>query len=297
MDDRRFDNLTRWMARPPSRRAFLRGLTGGLLGASLALVGGDRAEARCFRQRRRCRYHRQCCSGRCREGACAACPNGKTACGGACVDTRTSAAHCGGCDAPCATSCVDGVCLPCARDADCPPPRGGSARCVDNVCAAACDDGDQRVCGAAPGVCQSCCGDDDCPTDSGQVCQNGACACPSDRPRVCSGVCRECCNDLQCPRGRLCLDNRCVQNSGTCPNRDNGCPPSQPDGCNGDAGCSCFRLPSGVVCAKLVDRGCGCTSDAQCALGLGGIPDAFCLRGCPGCAEGLGRCYGLCRAA
>jgi hypothetical protein len=42
----------------------------------------------------------------------APCDSGWDRCDGACVDTTTDPAHCGGCDQPCATVCEDSACLP-----------------------------------------------------------------------------------------------------------------------------------------------------------------------------------------
>ncbi|MFO0561300.1 MAG: hypothetical protein U0269_24995 [Polyangiales bacterium] len=61
------------------------------------------------------------------------CPLGQTSCGGACVDTLTNSAHCGGCNRPCPVGqgCANGTCT-----MDCAAPRqrclvGGAMVCVD----------------------------------------------------------------------------------------------------------------------------------------------------------------------
>jgi endo-1,4-beta-D-glucanase Y len=50
------------------------------------------------------------------------CGAGQAECGGSCVDTLVNAAHCGGCDKPCATgsTCMDGKCSMGTRPAGCP---------------------------------------------------------------------------------------------------------------------------------------------------------------------------------
>ena len=65
MDNRHFDALARAVAGGASRRSILRGLLGGALAGVPALGGGREAAAGCFKQGRRCRYDRQCCSGLC----------------------------------------------------------------------------------------------------------------------------------------------------------------------------------------------------------------------------------------
>lgn len=49
------------------------------------------------------------CSG---ESCPEECPAGQTSCGGTCVDTLSSSAHCGACDSPCDGTCSEGVCQP-----------------------------------------------------------------------------------------------------------------------------------------------------------------------------------------
>lgn len=76
MDAERFDTIARGIAASLPRRRLLRGLLAGAV-AGLFGPGGEEAAAGPgnFVGGRRCRYDRQCCSGRCREGVCAGPPN------------------------------------------------------------------------------------------------------------------------------------------------------------------------------------------------------------------------------
>jgi hypothetical protein len=55
------------------------------------------------------------------------CRDGLERCGGACVDTRADAEHCGECDAPCAAVCQAGACV----DACAAPLSACGGACVD----------------------------------------------------------------------------------------------------------------------------------------------------------------------
>jgi hypothetical protein len=84
------------------------------------------------------------------------CPPPRAACGGGCVDTSLSLAHCGGCDRRCATgeACVGGVCR-----ASCAAPRSTCAgACVDTMT-------DTANCGGCGRGCAA-----------GQTCSAGTCA-------------------------------------------------------------------------------------------------------------------------
>lgn len=172
------------------------------------------------------------------------CGGTTTACGGTCVDTATDDAHCGGCEAPCATGtyCSGGVCtLNCGAgqtacngtcqltvsDAlhcgGCGLPCGLGQFCDDGACAAACTgtlcplvsgvdacvhlDRNPQHCGACGATCQA-----------GQECSNGICvaSCPAGRTR-----CGDQCVDVRstashcgsctqaCAEGVACVDGAC----------------------------------------------------------------------------------------
>jgi hypothetical protein len=149
MDGIRFDDLTRTLAQPVSRRRVIRG---GL--ASIALAFGVRratAEAHtdCPDQElcgnKCCPQGSECCGSTCLTpqkaqtdpkncGACGnvcpanavcsggacVCPSGQTACGAHCVDTNTDPHNCGACGHNCSAGdiCVDGHCY-CTDSATC----------------------------------------------------------------------------------------------------------------------------------------------------------------------------------
>ncbi len=145
MDADHFDHLTRTLAAPASRRAALKGLTAGVLGVALGLLGIGETDAThygCRHVGKACRRDRQCCSSRCRgpkgaetcqahhEGTCTPakdfCVIGETGCsGGACACFRTT----GG-----ANFCAGGggPCMACSTDRECELAIGvGGAACVE----------------------------------------------------------------------------------------------------------------------------------------------------------------------
>jgi hypothetical protein len=127
-------------------------------------------------------------------GRCA-CPLGQTRCGDACVDTLTSAMHCGACGTVCPAgqSCMAGRCA-------CPPGQlscGG--RCTDTAV-------DIMNCGACGVTCSA-----------GQSCVAGRCACPLGQS-LCAGRCVDTSTDTMncgacgsaCAPGQACLAGRCA---------------------------------------------------------------------------------------
>jgi hypothetical protein len=121
-------------------------------------------------------------------------------CGGSCVDTRYDPAHCGACDAPCATT----------------------ERCNDGTCASACGVGTMDCSGVCrdvaidPANCGSC--GNPCNVAAGEVCRDGGCGivCPGGTEN-CGGSCvdtqssRSHCGGcmMPCPMGEACFDGVC----------------------------------------------------------------------------------------
>jgi hypothetical protein len=103
------------------------------------------------------------------------CPEGTTACGGACVNTRTDPTNCGTCGTHCRVneSCIDGVCACSSSNAGicptgftcCLPQFGGGCACGSSptfIDPATCDDvatcpTNTIACSGAPGTCRTCC--------------------------------------------------------------------------------------------------------------------------------------------
>lgn len=107
------------------------------------------------------------CTGDCNKGTCCS-TSAPTNCGGACVDTQTSNANCGGCGAICSTAggktCRDGLCQCPAGMTDC------SGTCVSLTSSS-------TNCGACGYACTG-----------GRTCQSSLCACPAGTAE-CLGVC------------------------------------------------------------------------------------------------------------
>jgi alpha-tubulin suppressor-like RCC1 family protein len=185
--------------------------------------------------------------GACVSGACtlAGCTGSYLNCDGLAfngceADTRTSTAHCGGCDGRCASGgvCTLGACgcpsgqVVCgAAPGLCANLQTSTAHCgaCDNACpaGASCEDGTCRcpfgqiLCG---GVCVDpmvniahCggCGQ----TCTGGSCTGGACACPGAEGTLCAGVCHDLAVDLNhcgvCGAG--CRGGSCAGGACTCP--------------------------------------------------------------------------------
>ena len=112
MDDRRFDDALRALAAHPApRRAALRLLAGGALGAVLARLGLEEAAsqtATCKPAGRKAPKRTACCSLRWRRKSrkCLGCPAGTELCPGTkgCFDLDSDERHCGVCGTSCGVS-------------------------------------------------------------------------------------------------------------------------------------------------------------------------------------------------
>ncbi len=107
MDGERFDRFAKTLVRASPRRAVLRLLVGGALGAVAWRSGGEAAAARCGRLGSVCTTQRQCCTRRCVQYKSGSCtrngkPSGKCRCG------CTRSAHC-----PDGQVCQNLSCAPC----------------------------------------------------------------------------------------------------------------------------------------------------------------------------------------
>jgi hypothetical protein len=133
----------------------------------------------------------------------ATCTAGTTSCGGACVDTRADARHCGGCGLACATGeyCNGAskcVCRPgltaCAPDG-CVDVRSDPRHC--GTCTNACNAGSA----CSSGWCRSRCigTTDECPLGSGVACTDVHAADPLD-----CGAC-----GVRCGGAQICASSAC----------------------------------------------------------------------------------------
>lgn len=210
-------------------------------------------------------------------GACgdgddeASCPSGQVSCDGTCVDTSTSAAHCGSCDNACApgATCTAGVC-----DSPCPH---GKAPC-DGACVDLTSDADN--CGQCGTSCTDgqVCSDGECTSECGaeETLCGDSCVLLDSNPDHC-GDCNVACGDDQtcvsgncestCPDGQTLCDEECIdvtENDEHCGTCGNAC----------DGGLTCIasecRCPEGhelcdgeCVDVRSSDQHCG-TCDRSC---------------------------------
>jgi len=179
MDPTKFDELTKSLATPTSRRQAVKTLAASAFGSMLAFSGLDRVFAM---------------TGRCRPGL--------TLCHGKCVNTKTDPKNCGVCGTVCVSGlCVNGLC--------CPP---GTINCNNSCCDGTCLNGTTccptgQTCGTTccpiGQVClngttccpaKQVCGNTCCP--SGMICKNGQCVTPPNCPST--GCATACLNNSSC---------------------------------------------------------------------------------------------------
>lgn len=147
MEHARFDSLTRILATRRSRREAVKALVVAAGSGAVAMLGGAAGAAgRCKAVGQVCKTTADCCpiennnycdaSGK--KATCQHCAH--TVCAGACVDTTSSADHCGGCNRPCATTIAN-----------------ATATCAAGQCSVACDAG-YKACNSACIPSDVCCG-------------------------------------------------------------------------------------------------------------------------------------------
>lgn len=178
MDEQRFDDLIRALARCPSRRQVLKGLAGSVSAGMAILMGRSGAEAAagiatcgnaiCAGQPGICAAGCACCvwangnsrcltDRQCRQlgGTLSSdCAAGRFACDGNCVDAQTDPANCGSCENACPPStnscqvpvCTNGACG-FAPDHDGTPCDDGNACASGATCqGGVCTDGAPVIC-------------------------------------------------------------------------------------------------------------------------------------------------------
>ncbi len=242
MEPSQFDELTKSLATPTSRRQAIRRIAAGALGGLLAIAGiGGTALA-------------------------SKCPPGLTDCGGKCVDTKKDPNNCGTCGTKCQSGlCVNGLCCPVGA-VDCHN-SCCSFTCCNNVCTNT--QSDVNNCGSCGHVCPpgDSCVNGTCVCKSGVVC-NGVCCKPGQK--CIGGQCVTVCQNNVCTGGACPFISNGCDNNPFCycykvPDGTGGCGPSIP--CAGAQPCStCADCPSGSFCA--IDTCCG--------------PQGICIPNCGG---------------
>jgi hypothetical protein len=261
MESSRFDEFTKALATPTSRRQALRRIGGILGGTTLAglfprLASADNSACAHF---------------------CASVFGANTTAAGQCTSdaahgrglcyTCGPASH-GGTQPMCCPKDANGFCssyttatccgssATCLHDACCP----NSLVCGTTCLAAACDGSKCLACNAASGTCQSSC-------STTQTCLKGTCC---DNALVCGSTCcgsnQVCSNGLCCPAGQTNCGGKCVdtqtdpKNCGTCGTT---CSSAEEEVCISGQ-CHC-RASDGSIGA-FINGVCfhTCTSDATC---------------------------------
>lgn len=227
----------------------------------------------------------------CAAGECAAtCGPGISTCEGECVDTDIDPAHCGACGNACA---ADGYCVGGACAATCAP---GTEPC-GGICRDTASDPDH--CGG----CGLSCGE-------GELCEAGACTCPSGLDE-CAGTCIDfdsepahcgACGNA-CLDGQNCVDGACACPAGTtlcggaCVNLDTDaehcgvCENQCGSACSGGA---CVCVPGQTYCdGACTDLGDDDAHCGACGNACGG--GMSCEGGACECPAGFTECGGECK--
>jgi hypothetical protein len=204
----------------------------------------------------------------CVAGACA-CPGALTACGSLCVDTLRDNANCGACGTACVDTqtCEAGSCeCPAGRELCSTRELGVQDGAVSNLAgASSCVDPltDAQNCGGCGNVCSG-----------GQLCAQGACACPAGQA-LCDGQCVDTetsadncggCGNV-CSGGQVCGGGACA------------CPTGQAL-CDGQ----CIDIQSDAAHCGACDVACGlgqACAAGSCQSGAAGDD------GCQGLAQDL----------
>jgi CXCXC repeat len=184
-EDGFFDDLARGLAdgsltRGKALKLMSAAVVGGTLG-SLGLGGVAVADEECKPTAKKCKKDKQCCSGACVGGTCAACPSEQVLCGGSCVSNSCltnsgQVFNTTTCQCECPSGTVElsnGTCVTsCAGGGACP----GCEGCAQGI--------SDTYCFNLSGSQGSCATDSDCPT--GEFCASGA-----------SGSCQTACTPTQ----------------------------------------------------------------------------------------------------
>lgn len=292
MDEERFDQLTRTLARSASRRTILKTMAGGFFGGTAAWPARERAAAFICRQPGAlCSRDAHCCSGSCVNDHCT-CSKGRTPCASGCCDPQPACTPktCAGAGVGCGPL-DDG----CGKTLDC-----GTCQASDTCHAASCNAGQcvQSV-GNEGAACD----------DTGGTCQSGQCVTLCTPTTTCAsagvtcgplddgcgkqldcGTCQpsDTCHTASCESGH-CVEAAgndgapCGDNGETCQNGictspcipktcddDPGQCGTLSDGCDGNINCDCAECQTcggGGQCQQA-DDGTPCRNgDGTCQSG------------------------------
>jgi hypothetical protein len=172
-----FDELTRGLASGGiSRGRALRLMGAALVGGTLTSfgIGGVAAADECKPTAKKCKKNKQCCSGNCSGGKCAACPPGQVLCSnGSCVSNSCPTGQTFN-SSTCQCECPSGQVL--CSNGSCGLPNGGTCTADTQCC-------------------------------SGTICANGECCTPNFSSQTNPGACTadsECCSGIcNPPEGTL----------------------------------------------------------------------------------------------
>lgn len=179
MNDPRFDEPSRALVPPSSRRRLLAGIAGAI-GGAFGLVGLGESAGKNKKRKKRKKQKRSPVSPPTAPPICT------FTCGSICTDHLNDEANCGACNRACAQgkTCINGGCAQTGCPGTCP----SGCTCLSGVETGSTVCGRSITCPTSGPLPQACSKDEECPVGMG--CVSGVCPRNPGKPGLCTDFCQ-----------------------------------------------------------------------------------------------------------